>query len=334
MPGSSESNTLSFRTLGCVRRRTLPWRPNLDGMLWLGGSRCGECRRPGLAPELGIPNSHAIGLHWVPMRAFLLAVFVLPLGAQHGRYLSDSKNPAIGNPQAIASGTKLFMGSCAGCHGPDGGGGARGPNLVRRSLWHPLSDEAIFQVIRKGVPGTDMPPSALNDEQTWNLVAFIHALTGPASTNPVPGDPVAGKVVFWGSKAACSNCHPILGKGGRTGPDLSNIGGSRPLAVIRESIVDPGKDLFYLGNEAATVVMKSGQTLKGVAKNRSNYALQLVDTKGELHLIQMNDVKELTISASTPMPGDYAKRLTREELRDLLAYLATQDIRAGERTAQ
>jgi cytochrome c oxidase cbb3-type subunit III len=265
------------------------------------------------------------------MRTFAFALLAVPLLAQHGRYLSDSKNPAIGNPQAIAAGTKLFMGSCAGCHGPDGGGGARGPNLVRRSLWHPLSDDAIFQVIRKGVPGTDMPPTKLTDEQTWDLVAFIHALTGPASTNPVSGDPAAGKTLYWGAKAGCFNCHAIRGQGGSMGPDLSNIGGSRPLAVIRESIVEPAKDLFYLGNEATTVLLKNGQTLQGVAKNRSNYSIQLVDAKGILHLIEMNDVKQLTLSASTPMPTDYAKRLSKDELRDLLAYLAAQDLRAEER---
>lgn len=262
------------------------------------------------------------------MRAFAVAFLAVPLLAQHGRYLNDSQHPSIGKPEAIAAGARLFGGSCAGCHGPDGGGGARGPNLVRRSLWHPLSDDGIFQVIRSGVPGTDMPPTKLTDDQTWNLVAFIHALTGPASTNPVPGDPAAGKGIFWGTKAGCFQCHAILGKGGRMGPDLSNVGGSRPLAVIRESVVEPAKDLYYLGNEAATVVFKDGKMLSGVAKNRSNYSLQLVDTKGILHLIQMNEVKELTLSASTPMPTDYATRLSKDELRDLLAYLATLDTRA------
>jgi putative heme-binding domain-containing protein len=261
------------------------------------------------------------------MRVFAITLLAMPLLAQHGRYLNDSQHPSIGKPEAIAAGAKLFGGSCAGCHGPDGGGGARGPNLVHRSLWHPLSDDAIFQVIRKGVPGTDMPPTQLTDEQTWDLVAYIHALTGPASTNVIPGDPAAGKAIYWGTKAGCSQCHAILGEGGRMGPDLSNVGGSRPLALIRESIVEPAKDLFFLGNEAATVVLKNGQTLDGVAKNRSNYSLQLVDTKGKLHLISMTDVKELTLSASTPMPTDYGKRLSRIELRDLLAYLATLDIR-------
>lgn len=260
-----------------------------------------------------------------PLLFFILLPLTLP--AQHGRYLNDSSHPAIGNPAAIAAGSKLFLSSCAACHGPDGGGGARGPNLVRRSLWHPLSDEAIFNVIRKGVPGTDMPPTNLPDDQTWNLVAFIHALTGPASTNPVPGDPQAGRAIYWSPKAACSNCHAIKGQGGPTAPDLTNIGGSRPLALIRESILEPAKDLYYLGNEAATVTLKNGQTLRGVAKNRSNYSLQLLDTQGKLHLLSMLDVKELSISTTTPMPTDYATRLSRTELRDLLAYLASLDIR-------
>jgi quinoprotein glucose dehydrogenase len=175
-----------------------------------------------------------------------------------------------------------------------------------------------------------MPPTKLSDEQTWSLVAFIHALTGPASTNPVPGDPTAGKAIYWGAKAGCSNCHAVRGQGGSMGPDLSNIGGSRPLAVIREAIVEPAKDLYYLGNEAATVELKNGQTLQGVAKNRSNYSLQLIDTKGTLHLIEMRNVKKLTVSDTTPMPTDFAKRLSRAELRDLLAYLAQQDVRSKE----
>ena len=75
------------------------------------------------------------------------------LMAQHGRYLNESANPAIGNPKAIAAGAVLWATSCAGCHGPDGGGG-RGPNLVNRTLWHPLSDEAMHQTILEGVPGT------------------------------------------------------------------------------------------------------------------------------------------------------------------------------------
>jgi len=262
----------------------------------------------------------------------LLALLVaVPLAAQHGQYTNESKNPAIGNPEAIVAGAKLYLTSCAGCHGPDGSGG-RGPNLVSRALWHPLTDEAIFNAIRNGVPGADMPPTKLPDDQTWNLVAFVHSLTGPASENNVPGNVEAGKQVFWGSKAGCSNCHSIRGEGTRMGPDLSNIG-SRPLAIIRESVVTPSKDLSFLGKEGVTVVLKNGKTIEGIARNRSNYSLQIIDSKGALHLVPMTDVKEIKVSEHSPMPDDYAKRLSREELRDLLAYLARQTARTPESIA-
>jgi cytochrome c oxidase cbb3-type subunit 3 len=260
------------------------------------------------------------------MRFAALLFLAIPLVAQHGRYLSESKNPAIGAPEAIAAGAKLFATSCAACHGADGSGG-RGPNLVRRPLWHPLSDDDIFRTIRNGVPGADMPPTKLPDAQTWDLVAFIHALIGPASDTRPPGDPEAGERIYSGSKTGCSNCHSIRGQGGHIGPDLTNIG-NRPLAVIKDAVLKRSKDLYLLGEEGVAVTLNDGQVIEGIARNRSNYSLQIVDKSGSLHLISMKDVKELAVSERSLMPDDYAKRLSPQEMQDLLAFLARQNLRS------
>jgi putative heme-binding domain-containing protein len=194
-------------------------------------------------------------------------------------------------------------------------------------LWHPLSDEAVFNAIRNGLPGTDMPPTKLSDEDTWNLVAWVKAQTGPAGANPVAGDVEAGSQVFWGKKAGCSECHSIRGQGGRIAPDLTNLGATHPLALIREAILEPSKGLYLLGSEAVTVTLKSGQKVEGIARNRNNYSLQVVDRSGSLHLISMADVTQLEISARSAMPDDYGKRLSKQELENLLAFLATQAVR-------
>jgi cytochrome c oxidase cbb3-type subunit III len=258
---------------------------------------------------------------------FLIGLIpVAGLMAQHGQYLNESKNPAIGNPKAIAAGAALWATSCAGCHGPDGSGG-RGPNLVKRALWHPLSDEAVHRTIREGVPGTDMPPTKLSEEETWNLVAFVKAMAGPAIENNVPGDPEAGRKIFWGAKAGCSGCHSIRGEGGRMAPDLTDVGASRPLALIKESILEPSKGLYMAGQEGVVITLKNGEKIEGVARNRNNYSLQVLDRHGELHLISMLDVEQLVVSARSPMPDDFGRRLSTKELQDLFAYLARQSVR-------
>src|SRR5688572_24079879 len=77
-------------------------------------------------------------------------------------------HPAIGNREAIADGERLYNETCTACHGKDGTGGELGPPVAaqnRRYLRR--TDQEIFDAIKNGIAGTQMPPYAgqFNDDQ-------------------------------------------------------------------------------------------------------------------------------------------------------------------------
>ena len=259
------------------------------------------------------------------VRTLGLSLLITPIIlAQHDIKPAQAKHPFIGDPKAIEAGRKIFISGCAACHGPDGKGG-RGPNLREKVYWHPVEDQTIYDAVQKGIGG-NMPPANLPEEQAWQVVAYVRALTSPAIETPLAnGDPKAGEELFWG-KAACGECHRIRGRGGFLGPDLSNVAAIRPLPQIRELILDPDSNGAH-DYRSADVLLKSGRRIRGVARDRTNYTVQIQDKDGNMHLISMNDVSELSIAKTSPMPGDYGKRLTKEELDNLVAFLSRQSIR-------
>jgi putative heme-binding domain-containing protein len=248
-------------------------------------------------------------------------LLVLPLAAQE-----EKKNPAIGNPAAIEAGRGLYMGGCAGCHG-QGGQGGRGPNLKGRGMWHSLDDNGLFNTIKKGVPGADMPPSNLGDEQLWQLVAFVRSINAPAVEQKISGNPQSGEAVF--AKAGCGYCHQIRGRGGLSGPDLSNIGGTHTAEDIREGITDPLAD-WNETYRRVTAVHRDGRRIEGILRNRNNYSLQIQDKAGKIHMLRTGDLKEYSLDRRSPMPADYKSRLSRQEMDDLVAYLSRQSMRQPE----
>ena len=188
----------------------------------------------------------------------------------------------VGNPEAIKAGNQLYLIVCSGCHGPSGEGG-RGPSLVRGNRVRQVSNVKLFEAIQKGVPGTDMPPFPLPDEQIWRLVAFTRSLVASAYESEVPGDPAAGETVFFG-KGECSSCHMIRGRGGFLGPDLTVAGVANTLVQLREAFLDPNRRTSD-GYRPVTLETVDGKKISGVARNNSNYSIQMIDREGNLHLL-------------------------------------------------
>ena len=252
------------------------------------------------------------------------ALVAQPNGAE------GKRNPLEGKPEAVEAGGQLFRAACSGCHGATGGGG-RGPNIRDGRLVRRMSSVQLFDSIKTGVPGTDMPAFPIADEKVWAVVAFVRSLSAPAIEGKVPGDEAAGNAIFFG-KGGCSGCHTVRGRGGSLGPDLSNAGAQRSIGQLRESVLDPSARPTE-GFQGVDVVMKSGTRISGVAKNYTNYAIQVLDRNGEMHLLEKKDVQEIALHGKSLMPGDYSTKLAPGELQDLMAYLSRQAMR-NERRVQ
>jgi len=157
----------------------------------------------------------------------LLIGFVLPLAilqaqAQRRGAPTGPPNPFAGNSQAIAQGEQAYNQNCTSCHGPNGGAGEIGPEIIHNlsvPLRGELDDNQILDVIRDGAPGTVMPAwkGKLADDDILKIGAFLHSLRGTAIDNPLPGNVTHGEEVFWG-KGQCGSCHMLGGKGALKGP--------------------------------------------------------------------------------------------------------------------
>ena len=225
--------------------------------------------------------------------------------------------------EALKAGKALFAGACSACHGVSGEGG-HGPNLTESHEVRRASDEDLFHSIRNGVAGTDMPPFRNPDAQIWQLVAFVRSLSAPAVESDPAGDVRAGREIFFGV-SGCSNCHMIRSQGGFPGPDLSDIGNTRTMDQLWKALLTPNaRPRADFRPIAAT--LRDGGEIRGVARSSTNYSLGILDARGQLHLLSMDQVQKITYGAKSLMPDDYSRRLTSQEIENLLAFLSRQSI--------
>jgi cytochrome c oxidase cbb3-type subunit III len=244
-------------------------------------------------------------------------------------------NPAIGNAAAIAEGEKLYNETCTACHGKDGTGGELGPPVAaqnRRDLRR--TDAEIFDAIKTGISGTQMPPFSgqFNDDQIWRITAYIHGLRGTAIDTPVQGDANAGGAIFWGS-AGCSGCHMIKGKGSVLGPDLSNLAGTRKVQNIVDALTKVNHKILADGGthdstlvpntsyQPVRVTTADGKVISGILKNEDSFTLQVLGKDDlTLHRFKRKDVK-VFYDPESIMPHDWNKRLSPADFQNLLAFL-------------
>jgi cytochrome c oxidase cbb3-type subunit III len=237
-------------------------------------------------------------------------------------------------PCLLAEGTgeTLFREHCAPCHGAKGDGG-RGANLAVRKLPRAPDDATLGAIITQGIPGTEMPVTRMTDPERAELIAYVRSL-GQAQPAQAAGDRSHGEQLFWG-KGNCGQCHTVGPRGGRIGPDLTNIGERRGPANLRQSVLEPEAEtpenfaqyrkVIYMPDNylRVRVVTSDGKQIAGARVDEDTFTIQIRDDASLIYSLRKDELKELHEDwGKSPMPS-YRGVFTESEVGDVIAYLGS-----------
>lgn len=149
----------------------------------------------------------------------------------YAKYVSMDIEQVAADPKAREMGQRLFLNSCAQCHGSDAGGAKGFPNLTDGDWLYGGSPENIKTTLINGRAGVMPPFPQLDSKQIVDVANYVRSLSG------LPADDIKvarGAEVF---KANCAACHGADGKGN--------------IALGAPNLTD--KTWLYGGSEAAIV---------------------------------------------------------------------------------
>jgi mono/diheme cytochrome c family protein len=145
--------------------------------------------------------------------------------------------PPAPSPAGLLEGRKIYRQRCALCHG----GGGKGGTAISPVFYPPVpdvtatatqrwSDRELFWTIQNGIRMTGMPAwrSELNDQQTWDVVAYMRRLADQDGKNAhaKQGGGSAADLHQLALQTiedeGCRDCHTIDGTGATIGPNLSD----------------------------------------------------------------------------------------------------------------
>jgi PQQ-dependent dehydrogenase (methanol/ethanol family) len=238
-------------------------------------------------------------------------------------------NPFARDPAAVAAGQKVFNSTCTACHG-EGATGGRGPALNSGRFAHGSGDYDLFQTIRSGVPGTQMPSfAALPADDVWRAVTYIKSLSASGGgIQAVTGNAAAGEALFFGA-GHCTACHDVNGKGAAIAADLSDEGG-KPLGAIRSGVAHKLPPNFRSSPHFADVTTNDGRTVHGFVTAEDSFTIALL-ADGKSVVLDKKTVSNIAATRDA-LPHDVT--LTPAQADDIVAYLARQKKRDFTQTSK
>jgi putative heme-binding domain-containing protein len=163
-----------------------------------------------------------------------------------------------------------------------------------------------------------MPPSSAPDDDLRAIIAYLRSIGTAGAGERSAGNAINGERIF---SANCSRCHRVNGRGGRLGPDLSQIG-NQPRQALTRSIRDASAS-FTIGYEPVTLATRDGQQIRGARKSEDPFSIQIMDTRERLQGYLKTDLRDVTHDTKSLMPDYGPDRVSDQDLTDLLGFLAT-----------
>jgi putative membrane-bound dehydrogenase-like protein len=211
------------------------------------------------------------------------------------------------------------------------------------------ADQLLAAVERREIPAADLSAAQARQIATLNdraLLRRLEAAWGTVRSSSVdrvrrireleeqltPGnlsraDLAAGRDLF---RKTCSNCHRLFGDGRTIGPELTGAN-RRNLLYLISNIVDPSAAV-PADFRQATVITNGGRIITGAISQRTELALTIQTANGEVR-VRSDDVDEVAISSQSMMPDGLLDRLTRDQTRDLIAWLMSDGVVAASSAA-
>jgi len=237
-----------------------------------------------------------------------------------------------GSPTSAARDTarREFVKICAPCHGEAGTGTERAPSLVNSPRLRGRTVAQIHDIIKNGTQG-GMPAFPLPEDKLQHLASLILSLNSTAEGAKSLGNIAAGERIFFG-KGQCASCHMVHGRGGSSGPDLSNVGNELTVRQIQRTLEDPTSEMdnhtepgcpawAYCPQDVwalANVKLRNGLTLRGFLRNQGRHDLQLQTLDGVIHLLTDSEYSNVVQEKKSAMPPT---KVSGRERDDLIAYL-------------
>jgi len=211
-----------------------------------------------------------------------------------------------------------------------------------------LTDPGAYVVegYKNEMPVIYKPPIALKPDDIKAVISYLQSLGGQVDVTAIKlpdavmkasaeaetvawkpytkGDPEKGKELFFDlqSPAGCAKCHTVGDQGGKVGPELTNVAGTRTPQYIVQSVLDPSAEIAS-GFEPYAVMTNDGTIISGVKKEETKDKIVLADQQGQFYEIPKSDIARMKEQGVSIMPSNFGEILTIEQFDNVLAYLLT-----------